>query len=54
MLSWAVGFFVLALVAALFGWTGLAGAANTIAWAIVAIALVLAVVFAVTGRRPRK
>jgi uncharacterized membrane protein YtjA (UPF0391 family) len=51
MLSWAVVFFVVALLAAVFGFTGLAGTAVNIAWILVVVGIVLAVVFALMGRR---
>ena len=51
MLSWAVVFFVIALLAAVFGFTGLAGTAVNIAWILVVVGIVLAVVFALMGRR---
>jgi uncharacterized membrane protein YtjA (UPF0391 family) len=50
MLSWAVVFFVVALIAAVFGFTGLAGTAVNIAWILVVVGVILAVVFAVMGR----
>ena len=52
MLSWAVTFFIIALIAAVLGFTGIAGAAVNIAWALAVIGIILAVVFAVVGRRP--
>lgn len=53
MLSWAFVFLVLGLVAAIFGFTGIAGAATNIAWILFVVGLVLAIVFAIMGRRPR-
>ncbi|MGQ0750712.1 MAG: DUF1328 domain-containing protein [Betaproteobacteria bacterium] len=52
MLSWAVAFFVIALIAALFGFTGIAGTAVNIAYILAVIGIVLAVVFLIIGRRP--
>ena len=52
MLSWAVTFFVIALIAAFLGFSGIAGAAANIAWILAAIGVVLAIVFFVSGRRP--
>jgi uncharacterized membrane protein YtjA (UPF0391 family) len=52
MLSWAVTFLVIALIAALFGFTGIAGTAVNIAWILAVIGIVLAIVFFVMGRRP--
>lgn len=52
MLSWAVTFFVIALIAALLGFSGIAGTAVNIAWALAVIGVILALVFMVMGRRP--
>ncbi|MGQ0522743.1 MAG: DUF1328 domain-containing protein [Betaproteobacteria bacterium] len=52
MLSWAVTFFIIALIAALLGFTGIAGTAVNIAWILAVIGIVLALVFFVMGRRP--
>jgi uncharacterized membrane protein YtjA (UPF0391 family) len=52
MLSWAVTFFIIALVAAVLGFTGIAGTAVNIAWALAVIGIILAIVFMVAGRRP--
>jgi uncharacterized membrane protein YtjA (UPF0391 family) len=52
MLSWAVVFLVVGLVAALFGFTGLAGTAVNIAWILAVLGIILFVVFLVLGRRP--
>ena len=52
MISWAITFFVIALIAAVLGFTGIAGTAVHIAWVLTVIGIVLAVVFAVLGRRP--
>jgi uncharacterized membrane protein YtjA (UPF0391 family) len=52
MLSWAVAFFIIALIAALFGFTGIAGTAVNIAYILAVIGIVLAIVFLVIGRRP--
>ena len=52
MFSWAITFFVIALVAAVLGFSGVAGAATNIAWILAVVGLVLAVIFALTGRRP--
>jgi uncharacterized membrane protein YtjA (UPF0391 family) len=51
MLSWAVTFLVIALIAALFGFTGIAGTAVNIAWILAVIGIILAIVFFVMGRR---
>jgi uncharacterized membrane protein YtjA (UPF0391 family) len=52
MLSWAVIFFVIALIAAVLGFTGIAGTAVNIAWILAIIGIVLAIVFFAMGRRP--
>jgi uncharacterized membrane protein YtjA (UPF0391 family) len=51
MFSWAVLFLVIALVAAVFGFTGLAGTAVNIAWILFVVGLILAIVFFFVGRR---
>lgn len=53
MLSWAVTFLVIGLIAALFGFTGIAGTATHIAWILFVVGVVLAIVFAIMGRKPR-
>ncbi len=53
MLSWALTFLIIGLVAAVFGFSGIAGAATNIAWILFVVGIVLAIVFAVMGRRPR-
>lgn len=52
MLSWAVIFFIIALIAAVLGFTGIAGTAVNIAWILAVIGIVLAIVFFAMGRRP--
>lgn len=52
MFNWAIIFFVIALIAAVLGFTGIAGAATNIAWILFVVGLVLAVIFAFTGRKP--
>jgi uncharacterized membrane protein YtjA (UPF0391 family) len=52
MFSWAIAFFVIALIAAIFGFTGLAVSAAGIAKIIFIVALILAIVSFVAGRRP--
>ena len=47
MLSWAVTFFVIALIAAVLGFSGIAGTAVNIAWILAVIGIILAIVFAV-------
>lgn len=52
MLSWAFTFLLIAIVAALFGFSGIAGTATNIAWILFVVGLILAVIFAITGRKP--
>jgi uncharacterized membrane protein YtjA (UPF0391 family) len=52
MFSWAIAFFVIALIAAVFGFTGIAASAAGIAKIIFVVALILAIVSFVAGRRP--
>jgi uncharacterized membrane protein YtjA (UPF0391 family) len=52
MFSWALTFFILAIIAAILGFTGIAG---TLAWAakmLFIAGLILAIVFFLIGRRP--
>ena len=51
MLSWALIFFILALIAAALGFTGLAGAASWMAQVLFLVFLLLLAVALVTGRR---
>ena len=53
MIGWAVTFFIIALIAGIFGFTGIAGAAVNIAWILFVVGLILAIIFAVVGRRRR-
>ena len=52
MLSWAIAFLVIAIVAALFGFSGIAGTAVNIAWILAVIGIIAAIAFFVLGRRP--
>lgn len=52
MLSWAVTFLIIALIAAVFGFTGIAGTAVWIAKLLFVVFLVLFVVTLLFGRRP--
>ncbi len=51
MFNWAIIFLVVALIAAVFGFSGIAGAATNIAWILFVVGLVLALVFFLTGRK---
>ncbi len=53
MLHWALIFLIVGLVAAVFGFTGIAGTATNIAWILFVVGVILAIVFAITGRRSR-
>jgi uncharacterized membrane protein YtjA (UPF0391 family) len=52
MLYWAAVFLVIALVAAVLGFSGIAGLSMNIAWILFVVGLILAIVFFVVGRRP--
>ena len=49
MLRWAIAFFVIALIAAIFGFSGVAGVATNIAWILAVIFLVLFILGALAG-----
>lgn len=51
MLQWALIFFVVAIIAAVLGFSGIAGAATNIAWILFVVGLVIAVILAISGRR---
>jgi uncharacterized membrane protein YtjA (UPF0391 family) len=53
MISWAFTFLIIAIIAAVLGLSGIAGTATQIAWILFVVGLVLSLVFAITGRRPR-
>lgn len=53
MISWAVTFLVVALIAAVLGFSGIAGTAVNLAWIFAIIGIILALVFGVMGRGPR-
>ena len=52
MFSWAVTFLIIALIAAILGFTGIAGTAINIAWILAVVGIILALVFMVMGHRP--
>ena len=52
MFSWAFAFFVIALIAAVFGFFGLAASAVGVAKMIFVVALIMAIVSFAVGRRP--
>ncbi|HUO68903.1 MAG TPA: DUF1328 domain-containing protein [Gammaproteobacteria bacterium] len=51
MIGWAATFLIIALVAAVLGFSGIAGVATNIAWVLFVVGLILAIVFALLGRR---
>ena len=53
MLGWALAFLVVAIVAGLLGFNGIAGAATNIAWILLVAGLVVALVLFLKGSRPR-
>jgi uncharacterized membrane protein YtjA (UPF0391 family) len=50
MIQWALIFLVVAIIAGLLGFSGIAGAATNIAWVLFLVGLVLAVIFFFKGR----
>ena len=52
MISWAVTFLVIALIAAVLGFSGIAGTAVNLAWILAVVGNNFALVFGVMGRRP--
>ncbi|TVQ88109.1 MAG: DUF1328 domain-containing protein [Chromatiaceae bacterium] len=53
MLQWALIFLIVAIVAAAFGFSGVAGTATEIAWILFIAGLVLALIFFLRGRGSR-
>ena len=53
MFNWALTFLIVAIIAGVLGMSGIAGTATNIAWLLFVVGLVLAIIFAITGRRPR-
>jgi uncharacterized membrane protein YtjA (UPF0391 family) len=51
MVRWAIGFFIIALIAALFGFGGIAGEAAWIGKILLVVFLILAVISMILGRR---
>lgn len=51
MIGWAATFLIIALIAAVLGFSGVAGVATNIAWILFVVGLILALVFALAGRR---
>jgi uncharacterized membrane protein YtjA (UPF0391 family) len=50
MISAAITFFIIALIAAFLGFSGIAGTAVHIAWILAMVGIVLAVIFGLLGR----
>ncbi len=53
MLSWALTFFIIALIAALLGFGGVAGLSANIGWLFAVLAVIFLIVAMVTGRGGR-
>jgi uncharacterized membrane protein YtjA (UPF0391 family) len=53
MINLAITFLIIALIAGVLGFTGIAGASANIAWILFVVGLILAVIFFLTGRRPK-
>ncbi|EIJ36451.1 DUF1328 domain-containing protein [Thiothrix nivea] len=51
MINWSVTFLIIALIAAVLGFSGIAGTAVNIAWILFVVGLVLSIIFFITGRR---
>lgn len=51
MIGMALTFLVVAIIAGVLGLSGIAGVATSIAWMLFVVGLILALVFAVFGRR---
>jgi uncharacterized membrane protein YtjA (UPF0391 family) len=51
MLSWAITFFVIAIIAAVLGFSGIAGTAIHIAWSLAVLGVILSLVLMIGGRR---
>ena len=52
MIGWAATFLLIAIIAGVLGFTGIAGAAVNIAWVSFVVGLILSVIFLLIGRRP--
>jgi uncharacterized membrane protein YtjA (UPF0391 family) len=53
MFNWALTFLIVAIIAGVLGLSGIAGTATNIAWLLFVVGLIMAIIFAITGRRPR-
>lgn len=52
MIGWAATFLIIAIIAGVLGFSGIAGTAINIAWILFVVGLILAIIFFVVGRRP--
>jgi uncharacterized membrane protein YtjA (UPF0391 family) len=52
MTSWAITFLAVAMIAAVLGLSGIAGAATNVAWYCAGICLALAIAIGIFGRKP--
>lgn len=53
MFNWAIIFLVVAIIAALLGFSGVAGAATNIAWILFVVGLIIAIILFFKGRSTR-
>ena len=53
MFNWALTFLIVAVIAGLLGFSGIAGAATNIAWIFFVVGLVVGLILLVRGRAPR-
>ena len=53
MIQLAFTFLIIALIAGVLGFTGIAGTSANIAWILFVVGLILAAVFFLAGRRPK-
>jgi len=51
MINWAVTFLIVAIIAGLLGFSGIAGAATNIAWVLFVVGLIVAAIMFLTGRK---
>ena len=52
MFNWALTFLIVAIIAAVLGFSGVAGTATDIAWTLFVVGIILSIIFYMTGRRP--
>ena len=53
MLTWALIFLIIAIIAGALGMSGVAGTASSIAWILFVVGLIVALIFFISGRKPR-